>query len=212
MALAGVPIAALDVGGGFPAPYPGNSVPALPLFFERIKAAAKTLGLPSTTRLLCEPGRGLAAHGMSIITQVIGHRADRVYMNDGIYGSFSEMMIPNSRITYPLRVYRVEGGVAKTVTGDTRPSSPNGPTCDSLDVLPQPMDMPVTIRTGDYVEFGLIGAYSYSNRTDFNGFYPNEIVEITDPAARPPACRPRSDVASERAQGGFRWRSIARRP
>jgi len=190
LALAGVPIVALDVGGGFPAPYPGNSAPPLPLFFERIKAAAKTLGLDGKTRLLCEPGRGLAAHGMSLIAQIIGHRADRLYINDGIYGSFSEMMIPNSRITYPLRVMRVEAGRVRAIGGETRPFITYGPTCDSLDVLPQPTDMPVDIKTGDYVEFGLMGAYTLANRTEFNGFYPNEIVEITDPAARPPGVPP----------------------
>lgn len=190
LALAGVPIVALDVGGGFPAPYPGNPAPALPIYFERIKAAAKALNLDSKARLLCEPGRGLAAHGMSLVAQIIGHRADRLYINDGIYGSFSEMMIPNSRITYPLRVLRVEAGKVRTLGGATRPFITYGPTCDSLDVLPQPMDMPADIQTGDYVEFGLIGAYSLSNRTDFNGFYPSEIVEITDPAARPPGVPP----------------------
>jgi ornithine decarboxylase len=186
LALANVPIVAVDVGGGFPAPYPGNSAPPLSLFFDRIKTAAKTLNLGGKARLLCEPGRGLSAHGMSVVTQIIGHRADQLYMNDGIYGSFAEMLIPNSRITYPLRVMRLEEGRVRLVGGQSRPFITYGPTCDSLDVLPHPTDMPADIQTGDFVEFGLIGAYSYANRTEFNGFFPDEIVEITDSASLPP--------------------------
>jgi ornithine decarboxylase len=186
LALAGVPIVALDVGGGFPAPYPGNSAPPLSLFLERIKAAAISLGVLGKARLLCEPGRGLSAHGMSLIAQVIGRRADRVYINDGIYGSFSEMMIPNARISYPLRGFRREDGRVHVLASEMRPFVTYGPTCDSLDVLPQAMDMPAEIRIGDYLEFGLMGAYTYANRTGFNGFYPSQIVDISGSAARPP--------------------------
>lgn len=186
LALAGVPIVALDVGGGFPASYPNSSAPPLEQFFEKIKTAAKGLNLDPKARLVCEPGRGLCAHSLSLVTQVIGRRGDRIYLNDGIYGSFSEMMIPNARITYPLQVLRVRGDVIRRIDGARRPFTTYGPTCDSLDVLPLPMDMPTDVETGDYVEFGLMGAYSIANRTEFNGFYPDEIVEITNPAARPP--------------------------
>jgi len=186
LALAGVDIVALDVGGGFPAHYPGAHAPALPAFFESIKKAAKKIALPQNARLICEPGRGLSADCMSLLTNVIGRRGDRIYINDGIYGSFSEMMIPNSRIMYPARVYRVENGRTRQLTEALKPFIAYGPTCDSLDMLPQSIDLPGDIQLGDFVEFGLIGAYSWSNRTEFNGFFPDTMVEITDPAVLPP--------------------------
>jgi len=186
ISLAGVNIAALDVGGGFPARYPGSYAPPLPSFFEAIKKGAKSLSLPKETRLVCEPGRGLSADCISLVTNVIGRRGDRIYINDGIYGSFSEMMIPNSRIMYPARAYRVENGKARPLSGELRPFIAYGPTCDSLDMLPSSIDLPSDLKLGDFVEFGLIGAYSYSNRTEFNGFYPETMVEITDPAVLPP--------------------------
>jgi len=40
---------------------------------------------------------------------------------------------------------------------------------------------------GDYLEFGNIGAYSLSGRTDYNGFYSDRIVTITSLAERPPS-------------------------
>ncbi len=63
-----------------------------------------------------------------------------------------------------------------------------GPTCDSQDELPARVDLPVDIDVGDHIEFGSIGAYSLSGRTDFNGFYSNDVVSITGATARPP-CR-----------------------
>jgi len=46
--------------------------------------------------------------------------------------------------------------------------------------------LPDDIRSGDYLEFGNIGAYSLSGRTRFNGHYSERIVEITSPDATPP--------------------------
>jgi ornithine decarboxylase len=54
-------------------------------------------------------------------------------------------------------------------------------------VLPGAVPLPETIDRGDYIEFGEIGAYSLSGRTDFNGFYSDRIVSIDSPDAAPPS-------------------------
>ena len=46
--------------------------------------------------------------------------------------------------------------------------------------------LPENIGAGDHIEFGSIGAYSLSGRTDFNGFYSDAVVEIVSTAAAPP--------------------------
>ena len=43
-----------------------------------------------------------------------------------------------------------------------------------------PFLLPNNIREGDYIELGQLGAYSLTFRTDFNGFYSNEIHELSD--------------------------------
>jgi ornithine decarboxylase len=63
----------------------------------------------------------------------------------------------------------------------------NGPTCDGTDTLPGLVPLPVEIRAGDYIEFGNIGAYSITGRTDFNGYYSNRIVTITSETEGPPS-------------------------
>jgi ornithine decarboxylase len=53
-----------------------------------------------------------------------------------------------------------------------------GPTCDSDDVLGAPLMLPDDIREGDWIEIGMMGAYSLALRTEFNGFYPRTVVSI----------------------------------
>ena len=55
-----------------------------------------------------------------------------------------------------------------------------GPTCDSLDYMKGPFLLPNNIKEGDYIEWGQLGAYSLTFRTNFNGFYSNEIHELSD--------------------------------
>ena len=55
-----------------------------------------------------------------------------------------------------------------------------GPTCDSLDYMKGPFLLPNNIKEGDYIELGQLGAYGLTFRTNFNGFYSNEIFEVKD--------------------------------
>jgi ornithine decarboxylase len=55
-----------------------------------------------------------------------------------------------------------------------------GPTCDSVDVLPGNFDLPSDVGEGDWIEIDRLGAYSYSNATRFNGFYPETLVLVDD--------------------------------
>ena len=55
-----------------------------------------------------------------------------------------------------------------------------GPTCDSLDYMKGPFILPNNIKENDYIELGQLGAYGLTFRTQFNGFYSNEIYEVED--------------------------------
>ena len=73
------------------------------------------------------------------------------------------------------------------LAGETASFTVNGPTCDSEDTLPGKVELPRDIRPGDYLEFGRIGAYSLSGRTDFNGYYSDHVVTIASEAEFPPS-------------------------
>jgi len=192
LARASVPVHALDLGGGFPSAYPGLEAPALEEFFAAIRSARAALPLTPEAELYGEPGRALVAEGMSVLTQVLLRKGDRLYLNDGVHGNLNEPAISHGLVRFPTRCYRAGGGGfgGSDPLGRPRPMHLYGPTCDSLDVLPAPFPLPQDIRAGDWIEFGMLGAYSLSMRTAFNGFYPDTMVEIADPGALPPGVGP----------------------
>lgn len=171
--LAGVEIVALDVGGGFPTAYSGQEPPPYHWYFDMIKEALSNLGRPDL-KMMCEPGRALVGQGISLVTQVVMRRGDRLYLNDGIYGSFDEQRFPSFDEDYPPTGIAIDGkGKAKILAGEKRPFRAYGPTCDSADVLPRPVMLPDGIANGDYVLFDAMGAYTVSSRSPFNGYYPD---------------------------------------
>ncbi len=172
----------IDLGGGFPLSYPGFPVPPLAEYFAAIREAATGLPLAEGGAILGEPGRALAAPGLSAVVEVLQRKANRLYLNDGKYGIFWELRFKGHE-RYPVRSYR--GG--EPLEGPTEQFTLYGPTCDATDVLPGSVALPAAIRAGDHLEFGRLGAYSLSGRTNFNGHYSDAIVTVTDPDARPPA-------------------------
>jgi len=168
----GVNIGYLDVGGGFPAYYPGHDIEPLENYFTAITDSLKDMPLRNDAVLMCEPGRALVADYCSLLTQVLLRKENAVYINDGIYGSLSELVL--TRIELPLRVIRLDGPVA----GETKSFDVYGPTCDSMDILPNRFELPVDIREGDWIEIGQLGAYSNSAATRFNGFSAETFVEV----------------------------------
>ncbi|MEI9887005.1 MAG: hypothetical protein WDN08_11000 [Rhizomicrobium sp.] len=171
--LAGVELQALDIGGGFPGPYQGDDVPPYHWYFDTIKEALETLPNPKVP-VICEPGRALIAEGLSLVTQVILRKGDRLYINDGVYGSFDELTLPGWNADYPVRVFTLDSkSRALPLPGATLPFRVYGPTCDTLDVLPRPIMLPANIGPNDFIVFDYMGAYSVAVRTTFNGFYPD---------------------------------------
>lgn len=172
----------LDVGGGYPKSYPDFIVPHLDEYFHAVENSFADLPLADNAEVLGEPGRALAAPGMSAIVEVLLRKDDRLFINDGMHGIFWELRYDGHE-RFPVRAFRA----GELHTGDTMAFTVNGPTCDSDDTLPGKVDLPKDIRIGDHLEFGNIGAYSLSGRTDFNGFYSDHIVTITSESERPPS-------------------------
>lgn len=167
----GVSIDMLDVGGGFPVPYPGEEVPELAACMDALSGALVREKLDHIP-LLAEPGRALVAQSGSLVVRVELRKGDRLYINDGTYGGLFDAGKLLGQI-YPARAMRV-GGV--TMSEEMAAFSLAGPTCDSLDMMEGPFMLPADIRSGDWIEIEHLGAYSYSMRTNFNGFGAADIV------------------------------------
>jgi ornithine decarboxylase len=171
----------IDVGGGYPKSYPGFIVPEIEEYFRAVAESVAALPLADNAEVLGEPGRALSAPGMSAVVEVLLRKDNRLYINDGMYGVFWLLRFDGPD-RFPVRTYRN----AKPLGGKTTAFQIHGPTCDSTDTLPGLVTLPADIRAGDHLEFGNIGAYSISGRTDYNGFYSDRIVTITSPSESPP--------------------------
>lgn len=170
----------IDIGGGYAKSYPGFEAPPIGDYLDAIVKAAN-FSLTDDGELLAEPGRALAAPGLSAVVEVLLRKDNKLYINDGLYGIFWELRY-DAHDRYPARVFRD----AEPLTGDEESFELLGPTCDSDDKLRGRVRLPADIKVGDYIEFGAIGAYSLSGRSDFNGFYSDTVVNIVDEKARPP--------------------------
>jgi ornithine decarboxylase len=173
---AGVNVRLMDIGGGFPAYYRLTQAPPLADFFRVIDEARAEWAAPRGIRLLCEPGRALAAEGGSLLARVILRKAEAVYLNDGIFGGLTEVYWGKDELSLPFRVIAPEGtlraGPPVTVTA-------YGPTCDGNDRLPYPLAIPADTTDGDYIEFNLIGAYGREMAARYNGMA-SEAVAVVD--------------------------------
>ena len=175
IARAGVAIDIVDVGGGFPAAYPGAELPPLGAYMAEIEAGFERLALPGA-RLWAEPGRALVADGASVVLQVQARRGDVLFVNDGVYGSLADAGTLGFR--YPVRCLRPD---APEPSATLRDFAFMGPTCDSADAMRGPFRLPEDIREGDWIEVGQLGAYGTCLRTGFNGFDRARVAEVSDP-------------------------------
>ncbi len=161
---AGVVVDRLDVGGGYPSCYADSKPAPLSSFMEAIIAGIEKMAVREDVRLMCEPGRALVAEAESLIVRVDARRGNDLYINDGAYGTLFDAA--HLGFVFPARlVSRPE------IAGETlAPFEMWGPTCDSIDQMKGPFMLPATIKEGDYIEIGNVGAYGRAIAGSFNGY------------------------------------------
>jgi ornithine decarboxylase len=159
----------LDIGGGFPVDYLQRCTP-IEEFCAPIRDALEQL--PSAVRVIAEPGRYIAAPAAVSVTSVMGRalRGDRwwYYLDDGLYGTYSGQVYDHA--TYPVE--------ALVPAGNTYPSVLAGPTCDSIDVINEHLELP-KLDVGDLVVGRAMGAYTWASASEFN-FFPRATVLALD--------------------------------
>jgi len=166
----------INVGGGFPSIYPNLNPVPLENYINEIKKSYEELKLENKPELMCEPGRALVAESGSSIVRVVLRKKQKLYINDGTYGSLFDAGVPS--FILPTRMVSNGRITSKKLTS----YSLYGPTCDSIDFMKGPFVLPNNLKEGDYLEIGQLGAYSLTFRTKFNGFYSNQIFEVKDKA------------------------------
>ncbi len=154
----------LDIGGGFPIDY-AEPAPEIGRLCAPIRRALRQL--PRRIRVIAEPGRYIVGPAAIGVATVMG-RAQReghwwYYLDDGLYGSYSGQHYDHAR--YPVSALR---------TGPALPSVLAGPTCDSIDVIAENLQLP-QLRSGDLIIGRAMGAYTWACGSNFN-FFPRAAV------------------------------------
>jgi ornithine decarboxylase len=175
---AGHRLTTLDIGGGFPVDYGQRSTP-IDEFCAPIRTALESLA--ADVRVIGEPGRFIAAPAAIAVSTVMG-RAVRdgrwwYYLDDGLYGSYSGQMYDHARYPIDALVSKVRApGDAQA--GGTHPSVLAGPTCDSIDVIAENIELPA-LDMGDLIVGRTMGAYTWASASEFN-FFPRATVLALD--------------------------------
>ena len=161
------PLSTLDLGGGFPADYrlAGLDIDA---FCAPIRQALEQL--PDDWHLLAEPGRYLVAPAVTSITTVTGkslrHGIRWYYLDDGVYGSYSGIIFDHA--CYPLSILK---------SGTGQPSILAGPTCDSIDIIAEDIQLP-ELDIGDLIIGHQMGAYTAATKTRFNSLPDAKFITV----------------------------------
>ena len=166
----------INVGGGFPTIYPDLVPQSLDNYFKEIEKGLKNLKLQNLPEIICEPGRALVAESGSTIVRVDLRKKQKLYINDGTYGTLFDAGTPN--IVFPSKM--IKDSSNKIISKKLTAFDFYGPTCDSMDYMKGPFLLPNNIKENDYIELGQLGAYGLTFRTQFNGFYSDEIYEVED--------------------------------
>jgi ornithine decarboxylase len=166
----------INVGGGFPTIYPDLIPQSLDNYFQEIKMSLDNLKLNNLPEIICEPGRALVAESGSTIVRVNLRKKQKLYINDGTYGTLFDAGTPN--IVFPSKLIKESSN--KIISKKLTAFDFYGPTCDSMDYMKGPFVLPNNIKENDYIELGQLGAYGLTFRTEFNGFFSNEIYEVED--------------------------------
>ena len=166
----------INVGGGFPTIYPDLIPQSMENYFNEIKKGLENLKLEKLPEIICEPGRALVAESGSTIVRINLRKKHKLYINDGTYGTLFDAGTPN--IVFPSKM--IKENSYKIISKKLTAFDFFGPTCDSMDYMKGPFLLPNNIKENDYIELGQLGAYGLTFRTQFNGFYSDEIFEVED--------------------------------
>ena len=170
-AAAGIELEIIDFGGGFPAPY-RTEVLTLEEYCIALGRALEMSFGDVNARIIAEPGRGMCADTVTLITSVLGKNVRNgtpwYIIDDGLYGAFSGIVYDHAEC--PILAENQEHRL-------TSPCVLAGPTCDSSVVVTRDQELP-DLEIGELLLVPTMGAYSSASASGFNGLDIARYVEI----------------------------------
>ena len=156
----GMHLTTMDIGGGFPIPKAGSSMPDAGGMMDAIERQIERL-FPDT-EIWCEPGRFLRGTAVNLVTSVIGTKVRNgrqwYWLDEGLYGTFSGAIYDHWTFDF----VSFKKGIKQLATF-------LGPSCDSIDFVRYDVMMP-KLEIGDMLLVPECGSYTTASATTFNGF------------------------------------------
>jgi ornithine decarboxylase len=173
LAVHGVRLEMLDLGGGLPARYSSGAASLDAIAGSIGRAIERSLPYEPPV-LVVEPGRFLVAESGVLATTVLGRErrgAERwLYVDVSAYHGLMEAQQAGGSWDYPVRTTAVPVDGAEPA--ELVPFTVTGPTCDSSDTVFDRVLLPSSTDVGDRLYIGSAGAYTTAYGTSFNGFPP----------------------------------------
>ena len=189
----------LDIGGGFP----GLSLAqnGVKIEFEEIarvvnKATEEYFSDIKDLTLIAEPGRYFCCAAFTLVTHITSKRTVEsgsqpsfmYYVNDGVYGSFNNLIFDHADLPQPrFLVRKSDGGYIHATSLDFSHEyscSVWGPTCDSMDCLSKSIKLP-ELNVGDWIIFDYMGAYTLVAASRFNGMNKAKVLYLNSHTISP---------------------------
>ena len=159
MRTAGLNPRLLNIGGGYPVRHI-KPIPSINVIADVINKAINHL--PEHIRIIAEPGRFLVSDSAYFVCRVVGTATRNgkrwMYWDAGMFGGVIEV---TEGLRYEILTDRKGSNIAWSIAG---------PTCDSVDVLMQDVQLPHDIQADDFIYIPNAGAYTTAYACNFNGF------------------------------------------
>ena len=168
------------VGGGLGVAYvAGESAPSISQWGRALRAAATTVGLSTSVRLLAEPGRSIVAAAALTLYRVgaVKPVAARTYM--AVDGGMSDNPRP---VLYGSGYEAFD--VARALEERPRALRLVGKHCESGDVIIDEAFLPAATGVGDLIATPVTGAYGYSMASNYNRVPRPAVVFVANGVAR----------------------------
>lgn len=170
----GINLKLINLGGGMPVKY-DKPVPTIEEISEIIKNSIEEyFYFVDGLKVIIEPGRSMVGNigimGSTVLLRSKKSDGEWVYLDVGIFHGLIEAM---GGIKYMIMVEGKENSKKKVF-------KLAGPTCDSIDILYDAIELPEDIALNDRVYILNTGAYTTEYSTNFNGLYGPKMYFVED--------------------------------
>lgn len=170
----GIDLNLINTGGGMPVLHT-RPVPTVEEIGEVIRDSVdQYLNFVRDLRLLVEPGRSMVGNIGTLVSTVVlrsqKQQDEWVYLDAGVFHGLMET----------IENFRYEIIVDGKEEVETKIFSLAGPTCDSVDLIYEEVELPENITLDDIVYFKNAGAYTTGYGSYFNGIEPPKVFILQD--------------------------------